>query len=818
MLKPGAWLIPPLFILPLAGLHAQVLPQQDAPPAVDMITPVPPPEIPFGAPGEVQPTLPKDLKIENQGGAMEFIKDVGFKMGGPVKITGDNGLEVFADTAIIDLKAESATLQGNVSVYQDNLLQRGERAVYYYNRKVLDTSGLRISMDPILLEAGKFTAEQVGDQQVFVGTDAGITTHDVEDPNYWVRAKTTTIYPGEKIVFDDLKLYAGDTPVFWLPYLSQPLDGELGYHFVPGARSNWGPFLLNTYGIMLGGETDPLTGENKDAWLLSRWHLDLRTSRGIGTGVDFVDTRIDNNDEISGLSLYYLNDLDPSKSRSGVPRGFVNEDRYRVELKHRIELDLPDQADWRIDSNLTWLSDRYYLEDFDPQLYRSNPRPDNTLGLYRRDDNSLLSLYLRTQINDFYRADTRLPEVTFDQVRAPFFGLPVLHEGNTSFGFIGEQADDFTTSAIVNPMQNLTLGDPTAQRLLNQLTGYERRLAESMLALPVGDPKRESIRQQLLDASYVRFRSYQEFSMPTTLAGFLTLTPRAGIGYSSYGAMEGPEDSLDRTHLHAGVESSLKFTKDFGSYRNPSWGLDGLMHVIQPYANWSIVSTNDFEPGDPGVDRLTPTTRPRPLDPARFAAVDEMQSWNVIRFGARNRLLTRRDNQSFEWLYLDSYMDAFAEDPEGQRTFSNLYNDIRWQPLPWMGVNLETQVPIADGGSGFSEFASRVHFLPTDSFDFSIGYRLLDGHPVLIDSSRFDLQSYTRLTEDWGFGTRHMMELDDGTLELQQYTIHRDLGNWVAGAGLTFRDNRLKDEYGFVLSLTLKDFPSVSLPFQIDAE
>ena len=178
-----------------------------------------------------------------------------------------------------------------MTVYQGNLMQRGERAVYFYERKFLDASGLRASLDPILLEAGKFTVEQRGDKQVYVGHDAGITTHDVEDPNYWIRAKKTRIYPGEKIVFNDLRLYAGDTPVFWLPYLSQPLDAELGYHFIPGARSNWGPFLLNTYGIMLGGETDPATGDNKDAWLLSRWHFDLRTTRGLGTGVDLVDTR-----------------------------------------------------------------------------------------------------------------------------------------------------------------------------------------------------------------------------------------------------------------------------------------------------------------------------------------------------------------------------------------------------------------------------------------------------------------------------------------------------------------------------------------------
>jgi LPS-assembly protein len=819
MLKPAAWLIPPLSLLLPAMLPGQVLPDQLEPPAVDLITPVPLPEIPFGSSAEMEPVMPKNLKLDNQGGRIERNADTGIlSFGGPVKISGDNGLELFADRVVVDAKAATATLEGNVSVYQGNLLQRGDRAVYFYERKFLDATGLRASLDPILLESGKFTAEERNGKQVFVGRDAGITTHDVENPNFWVRADKTTIHPGDKIVFNDLRLYAGDTPVFWLPYLSQPLQAELGYRFVPGARSNWGPFILNTYGIMLGGETDPLTGENKDAWLLSRWHLDLRAKRGVGAGVDLVDTRAENSDEISGLSLYYINDLDPSENRSGVPRGFVNEDRYRVEFKHRQQLDFPDDADWRIDSNLTWLSDRHYLEDFDSALYRTDPQPDNTLGLFRRDDESLLSLNLRMRLNDFYRADTRLPEAAFDQARAPLFGLPVLHEGSTSMGLIGEKADDFTSRTIVNPLMNLTSADPQSQRLLNQLKGYERRLAESLVALPLGDPKRESIRTQLLDSSYARFHTYQEVSMPSTVAGFVSLTPQAGIGYTRYSAVEGPEDGLDRTWLHAGIEGAVKFSKDLGDYRDERWGLDGLLHVVQPYANWSLVSTNDFEAGDPGVDRLTPTTRPRPLDPVRFTAIDELQSWNVLRFGARNRLLTKRDGQSFEWLYLDSYMDAFFEDPEGQRTTSNLYNDVRWQPLPWMGVNLETQTPIVDGGSGFSEFNTRLHILPTDNFDFSFGYRWLDGHPVLVDSSRFDLQSYLRLTENWGVGTRHMLELDDGTLELQQYTIHRDLGNWVAGMGFTFRDNRLEDEYGMVFSLTLKDFPSVSLPFEIDTQ
>jgi LPS-assembly protein len=339
-----------------------------------------------------------------------------------------------------------------------------------------------------------------------------------------------------------------------------------------------------------------------------------------------------------------------------------------------------------------------------------------------------------------------------------------------------------------------------------------------MINLPAGDPQREAIRTQLLDSGYGRFHTYQEWSLPMMLGGFLSITPEAGAGYTRYGAVEGPENGSDDIHLHVGVESSVKFSRNLGDIRNRSLGLDGLKHVIQPYGTWSIVSTNDFTAGDPGVDRLTPTTRPRPIDPMRFTALDQMDSWNVLRLGTRNRYLTRRDGGSHEWLFLDSYLDVFIDDPEGDREFSNFYNDARWQPLPWLGVGVETQFPIADSGSGFNEFASWVHWQPSDRFDINLGYRWLNGHPVLVDSSNIHLQTYIRLSENWGIGTRHQIELDDSTLESQQYTLHRNLGNWVAGMGISSRDNRFEQEYGLVFSLTLRDFPSVSLPFELNTQ
>lgn len=833
MLKLGAWLIYPLLLLPLHAQDAEnaldaenmlvpeLLSGEPAlSPAVDTITPVPALDFSPGMSGMDSFPPPKSLQIDNfGGGVIEGVRDQNLLYKGPgIKVAGDNGMEAFADSAMVDFKAESVTFTGNVSIYQGNRLQRGEQAVYFYEKKTFDTTGMRASMDPIMLEAGKFRSEYRGEKNVYVGDNAGITTDDIQKPGFWMRAKKTTVFPDDKIVFNNLLVYAGDVPVFWFPYLSQPLDSELGYHFLPGARSSWGPFLLNTYGIMLGGDYNEETGERENQWLLSRWHLDLMAKRGAGLGVDFVDRRVENVEEVSGLSFYYLNDLEPETTTNGIPRGDIDPERYKIELKHRLDLDFPDDAQWRLDSNFTLLSDQYYLEDFDRTEYQSDPAPDNTLGLYRKDDDSLLSLYGRFRLNDFYRTDTRSPEITFDRVRKPLFDSPILHEGNMSFAVIGEKAADLATNTIINPLLQLGPNDPTAQTLLNQLNGYERQLAEQILALPKNDPRREELRTQLLDSNYSRLNIYQEISAPMTFGNFLNITPEAGVGYTRYDAANWQLDSTDRTYLYGGVEASTKISKDFGGNRYPRWGLDGLKHILQPYVNWSVVSTDNITIEDPQVDRLTPTIRPRPLDPVRFNAIDNLASWNIVRVGARNRLLTKRNDTSHEWFYLNTYFDAFAEDPEGMRDYSNLYNEARWQPLPWLAAGLETQFPIVDDGSGFTLYNTYLSYMPTSNFEFTMNYLVLNGNPALDDSNQLYFQSYLRLNDKWGLGSLDVVELADGTVTQQQYTLHRDLGSWVMGMGVSAVDNRLQVEYGLVFSLTLKDFPSVALPFTISPQ
>ena len=713
----------------------------------------------------------------------------GLHITGEVEVRGDNGLEIYADEGIWEEKEKTITLLGNVTVYQSGVIQRGDRAVYYYDEHRIDSSGLRASLDPLLLEAGRFRSETYQGKQIYIGENAGVTTHDVENPNYWIRAAKTTVIPNERVIFKDLKFYAGGIPILWLPYLSQPLNADLGWQIIPGARSNLGFFINTRYGIMLGGETDPMTGEKEEAWLLSQWRTDLYSKRGLGVGLDLYDTRNPDYPDLGWLKMYYLNDRDPSYRRTGQPRGFVNEDRYRIDLENRFKLWKTPSADYTLEANVTLLSDNFFLEDFDPRTFRNDPEPDNIFSISRRSANSLTTLLARGRVNDFYQTDSRLPELTFDWIKQPVADTPFIYESTTSLGFLKE---------------NLSVQN-------------ENRLREMAAFLPADDPRQAEIASLLDDRGYARFNTYHEASLPLKF-NWLSLVPKLGFGYSNYSAVEGNDTGTSRSLYFAGIDSSFKLTKAYPNWIDEKWGLNGALHVIQPYTTFSVVSTNELDASFTRIDTLTPTTRPRSLSVGRFTAIDDLQDWAIVRMGVRNRLLTKRNSATHDWLTVDTYIDGFLQDSEFDRDFSNLYNSIHWAPLPWVELDLETQTPLFIGNSGFTEVVAGARFMPNEDLEIALHYRLLENHPILENSSRLELQTYYRLNERWGLGTSHLVELENGMLELQSYDVHYNTGSWVTSLGLYQREYGGRDEYGVQVGFALQDFPSSTIPLKLDAQ
>ena len=145
---------------------------------------------------------------------------------GDIQLKTDTGLKAYADLALINFSEKTVQLTGNVSLYQDGLMYRGESSVFNLETKSFETKDLRLGFSPIMLKAKSIRQIISDDRKVFVAEDAGITTHDAENPDFWLQSKRATIFPDDKIIFKDFNLRIGNRNLLWLPYLAQPFDAN----------------------------------------------------------------------------------------------------------------------------------------------------------------------------------------------------------------------------------------------------------------------------------------------------------------------------------------------------------------------------------------------------------------------------------------------------------------------------------------------------------------------------------------------------------------------------------------------------------------
>jgi len=718
---------------------------------------------PFLSVADAQSLLPRATRVAEaatnldiQADFTDYDRNLGIARasGDVVVVYGDVIIE--ADQIEYHQSSGKIFARDNVRIFKDGSVVEAEEIIYDVRSGELTTSQFKSALEPVFYTSDRIDRPEEGTDGPIILHDATFTTHDSATPNYRFRVRKLEVYPDDRVVMYGAKLYAGETPVFWFPFYVQPLDEELGYYFTPGWNSAWGGFLLNQYGFMIGDD------------LIAKTALDLRSERGLAGGVEFKSRKLKENPNYGRLNLYYADDNDPSKSFNGRNRrNPPDSSRYRMNLQHRVYFPGSEDETLYLDLDLNRLSDEYFYQDFFPSEFRIDPKPDNIINLGKRFAQAEISLTGRFQVNDFFQTDTRTPELAVDVIRTPIADSGFFYEGLTTYGILDEK--------------------------------YPKELVASGFLEPGG---------------YNRFQTYHQFLYPTKFGDVLNVVPRAGAGYANYSNFDLPGlASFDSTTTHAGVDLSFKLSKASPHIVNRALGINGLLHVVRPYVNYSYVSTNEINGRFNPIDRLTPSTRLRPIDMPLFTAMDDIRNWQIARTGVSQRWHTKRNGVSYEWLSLNNYVDLFLDDPEFNRDVSNFFTEVQWRPLPWLAASTTAQVPLFNDKMDFTELATSLGFMPTDWFRFEVGHYHLDSHPFFQDSNLYSLSTYTRLSDNWGVSTNHRFEADDQTLEYQQYTIHRDLASWTASLGAIVRDNRRgDDEYGVVLSLTLKAFPKVRLP------
>lgn len=589
--------------------------------------------------------------------------------------------------------------------------------------------------------------------QVYSARNAYVTTDDVARPGSKVRAKAITIIPGKSIKARHALLYLGNVPVLYLPYYSKNLDAQGGgFTFTPGYRSRYGAFMLGTYSWFPGEEFD------------AAFHADYRQKRGFGGGPD-VNLHLGRWGE-GAISYYYLRDDDPNANANGFS---IPEDRYRLNAGYNAS----PFTNLNVKGVARYQSDELVLHDFFESDYRKNPQPNTFIEVNKLWSNFSLDLYAQPRLNEFFETVERLPDLRLTAFRQQLGPTPLYYESETSAGY------------------------------------YRRRFAESTNSFAGTN-----------NFSAARADTYHQLTLPHTFFGWLNVTPRAGGRFTHYSEASGPggtNNEVQRGVFNTGAEVSFKASRLWSGATNSLLALDGLRHIIEPSANYVYVPRpNERPPALPQFDYELQSLRLLPIEYTDYNAIDSIDSQNVVRFGLRNKLQTKRAGQIENLLYWDLYTDWRLNPRSGQDTFADAFSDLVLRPRSWLTVESQLRYDINN-----HRWRMSVHNLtlqPNDRWSVAIGHWYLRDDLSVSramtseDDNLIRSALYFKLNENWAFRTAHYYDLQDGRMEEQDYTVYRDLRSWTAGLTFRHRDSRnSSDDYTIAFTFSVKARPRFGL-------
>ena len=682
--------------------------------------------------------------------------------------------DIYADYAQYNPSTHDVALRGHVRIYREASLYIAESGVYNTETKKIRAQTARTESVPYFLKGGNVTS--ISDNGYLV-QGGNFTTNDTARPDFHLHAQKIRYYEDDRVIFQYVTAYIGNVPVFWWPYLYQSLSDTFSFSVTPAYTSTWGPSLLTQ--VMF-----PITD-----YIKARLRLDYFGRRGPAIGFDPVIDYGKDQSSQARLKTFYIDDQNPDINQTNVPRKDVPTNRYRLSLEDRTNFTDSIYAT----ANITKLSDAYVMQDYYPGEFRIDPVPDNVVALTKTNPVFTLTGIERFQANDFFTTTERQPEVVLDIKRHGLFGGPIFYEGETGFA-------------------NLRLQFPEDSGIKNYGTD--------------------------------RFDTFHQLTYPNTYFGWLSIVPRVGYRGTYYGktwdlgstVFVPPTNPLVpdfilpppttanpikfdgdtfRSVFDTGAEASFKISQKWENVQSRAFGLDGLMHVIQPFTDFSYVKEDGPNPlSILQFDRFEPSTQLRAIDFPQFTPIDSIASWTVWRVGVRNRLETRRDDQTITWLELDSFVDVNFTNPYDRTDYSNLFNNLRFNPLPWMSLSINSQLPAFS--KGFTEVDTVASVQPLANLQVNVAHRYLNGNPFFQDSSLFVFGGYCRLNDNWSVGVQEQYEAETGLLEEQRYSIYRDLSSWVASFGGIIRDNNGVKEYGLLFTVTLKAFPKLGVDLNFD--
>jgi LPS-assembly protein len=392
---------------------------------------------------------------------------------------------------------------------------------------------------------------------------------------------------------------------------------------------------------------------------------------------------------------------------------------------------------------VNYQGDPLVLRDFFEGDYRDNPQPNTFIEVNQYWNNWSLDVETTPRINDFFDQVERLPDVKLTGFRQQIFDTPVYYESESS-------------------------------------AGYYRRFFAGTNALfaTTNNPPAYSA---------ARADTFHQLLLPWTFFNWLNVTPHAGGRFTYYSRESGPggtNNETDRAVFNTGVGTSFKVSQLWAGATNSLLDIDGLRHIIEPSANYVYVPRPNIPPSRlPQFDSEQPSLLSLPIQFPDYNNIDSIDSQNVIRFGLRNTLQTKRDGQLDNLLDWNVLLDWRLRPETGQQTFNDLYSDLTFRPRTW--VTLESQLRYDINGGDLNLAFHQLTLTPNERWSWGVGHWYLRNGFFGNGDNLITSTMFFRLNDNWGLRMMHDFNAENGRLQQQFYTIYRDLRSWTGA--LTFR-------------------------------
>ena len=486
--------------------------------------------------------------------------------------------DIYADAARLRFNTKKIRLRGQrPHLSRRRALRRRQRAPTTPRRRRSNADKLRtarIRRSCSAANASRRSAKTPGSSR-----RAAFTTHDSSKPDFQLRATTVRIYENDRVIMQNVTFYVGRVPIFYWPYVYQSLDDAFSFVISPAYMSSWGRSLL-------GRLTFPIT-ERHQGQRPARLPRATRRARSASR----PEIRYGNEErqlrEACAPTSSTTRTRPSTAPRCRAARSRTSATASRLEDRTKFTDDITgfvhgDEAERCLRA-----------AGFFPGRVPLDPQPDNIVARQQISTRvTSLTAYTRFQLNNFYEATERLPED-----RARHHAAAALRQ--PAFSTKARRASrnlrrNFPPTVIYQDYEALS------PRYVPSVP-----LSEDLLRLALVRAARRVPRHLLQrDARHHRHASSRRAPNPL-IPDFLLPPPNRRISRCVYGG------ERFRTVVNAGAEASFKVSRTWEQAQSRAFGLDGLRHIVQPFANFSYVAGNGTDPAEIlQFDRYHPVDSP----------------------------------------------------------------------------------------------------------------------------------------------------------------------------------------------------------------